>query len=117
MVFTYVFRQLEAPKKLLRLRHLIKLTTGHKHLQRARPLATERWHSLQLASSRVILEKKGAKYVSAVLLMTLVNTRYCAKKVSTVLWYFDVAESENDTGFSDLAPVFEIFHICVSKKC
>ena len=41
---------------------------------------------------------------------------FFAKNVSTVLRYFDVAESENGIGFSKLALVFEIFHIFVSKS-
>ena len=48
---------------------------------------------------------------------SLVNTHFWAENVSTVLEYFDVAESENDIDFSELALVFEIFHISVSKKC
>ena len=50
-------------------------------------------------------------------MITMVNTHFCAKKVSTILAYFDVAESENDIGFSELALVFETFHIFVPKKC
>ena len=49
--------------------------------------------------------------------ITVVNTHFCTKKISTVLGSFDVAEFENDIGFSELALVFEIFHIFVSKKC
>ena len=49
--------------------------------------------------------------------ITLVNTHFCDRKVSMVIGYFDVAESENGIGFSQLALVFEIFHTFVSKKC
>ena len=55
--------------------------------------------------------------VPSIVLITLVNTHFCAKKVSMVLGYFDVAESENGIGFSELALVFETFHTFVSKKC
>ena len=48
--------------------------------------------------------------------ITLVNTHFCVKKVSTILGYFDVAECENNIDFSELALVFEIIYIFVSKK-
>ena len=41
---------------------------------------------------------------------------FLAKKVLAVLWYFDVAESENDFSFSELALLFEMFHIFKNAK-
>ena len=46
----------------------------------------------------------------------LVNMHLCARKMSTVLGYFDVAESENDLDFFELALVFEIFYMFFQKR-
>ena len=48
--------------------------------------------------------------------ITPVNTHFCAKKVSTVLGYFDIPKSKNVFGSSELALVLEIFYIFVSKS-
>ena len=47
--------------------------------------------------------------------ITLVNTHFCDKKVSTVIGYFGVAKSENDIGFFKSVLVFEIFYIFFKK--
>ena len=57
------------------------------------------------------------KSFHSIRIITLVNIPFCAKKISTILEYFDVAESENDIGFSKLTLVSEIFYIFVLKKC
>ena len=41
---------------------------------------------------------------------------FCSKKVSTVLEYFDVAISDNDTGFSKLGLVFKMVSYFCFKK-
>jgi len=52
--------------------------------------------------------------------ITLVNNNKIAKDVSTNLWYFGGAEFKNESGFFELALVFEImdtYHKLIAAIC